>query len=74
MSCPSPYHDIPVSYNTLDADTGEPHVQTQSELLREALTQTGNKLSCSKMKYPDAVKNSNIGMFFRLSYGYLLVQ
>lgn len=56
MSYPSPYDDIPVSYSTLDAEAGEPHVQTQSELLREALTQTSNKLSCSKTKYPDAVK------------------
>lgn len=74
MSCPSPYDDIPDSYSPLDVEAGEPHVQTQSELLREALTQTSNKLSCSKIEISRCCENSNIGMVFRLSYGYLPVQ
>lgn len=51
-----------------DAEAEGPHVQTQSELLRETLTQTNNKVYCSKMKYQDTLKIQTLAFFL----GYLM--
>lgn len=62
------YDDILISYNMWDAEAEGPHVQTQSELLRETLTQTNNKVYCSKMKYQDTLKIQTLAFFL----GYLM--